>query len=151
MLSFSIVKKKESLSSITIDLTNAGLKFDTTSDTGFPFTLGRLVNINPNQIHASALPGVESISSITLTFNPGAFKNGTSISFGIDRDFIGDGGGNTADYMEGGTFTAMTTRNDLKGVFVNNYGFGYTFLDGFGLIDAARAAQLVTPGTAAQP
>jgi hypothetical protein len=150
-LSFSSVKKKESLSSITIDLTNAGLKFDTTSDTGFPFTLGRLVNINPNQIHASALPGVESISSITLTFNPGAFKNGTSISFGIDRDFIGDGGGNTADYMEGGTFTAMTTRNDLKGVFVNNYGFGYTFLDGFGLIDAARAAQLVTPGTAAQP
>lgn len=151
-LTFNSTKKKESLTSITIDLTNAGLKFDTTIATGFPFTLGHLVGINPGDIRSFAPAGVESISALTIAFTPGAFKNGTSITFGIDRDFIGDGGGNTGDYLEGGVVTATTTINQLRGFFINTYGFGYTFLDGFGLIDAAKAAQLVTPGiTPAQP
>jgi hypothetical protein len=150
-LTFNSVKRRESLLSITIDLTNAGLKFDTTAATGFPVTLGRLVNINRSDIFNFSPPGIESLTTVTLAFTPGAFKNGTSISFGVDRDFIGDGGGNTGDYLEGGVFTATTTVNQLKGVFVNNYGFGFTELDGFGLIDAARGAQLVTPGTTAQP
>ena len=53
--------------------------------------------------------------------------------------------------MEGGVITATTTVNQLRGFFVNTYGFGFTELDGFGLIDATKAAQLVTPGTTAQP
>ena len=145
-LSFASNKKKESLKSITVDLTNAFLKFDTTTDTGFPFTLGKLVGITPGQITVNAPPGTESLSSITLSFPTGAFKSGTSITFGIDRDNIGDGGGNTADYMEFGGFTASTTRNDLRGTFVNKYGFGFTPLDGFGLIDAVNAAQHVPAG-----
>jgi hypothetical protein len=144
-LTYHSVKKKESLLSVTIDLTNAFLKFDTTTTTGFPFTLGRLVNINPNQIRAFAPPNQGSLSSITISFAEGAFTNNTSISFGIDRDFIGDGGGNTGDYMEGGVITASTTTNELKGTFENKYGFGFTFLDGFGLINAQQAAQRVTP------
>src|SRR4029077_10525587 len=150
-LTYSSVKKNESLLSVTIDLTPAVLKCDTTTEHGFPFTLGRLVNITPNQITASAPPGQDPIPSITLTFAPGAFRNGTSITFGIDRDFIGDGGGNTGDYLEGAVITASTTRNQLKGVFVNHYGFGYTSLDGFGLIDAAKAVQLIPVGPTAQP
>lgn len=147
-LSFESNKRKESLKAVTIDLTDAFLKFDTTMATGFPFTFGKLNGISANQISVSAQPEQETISSVTLSFAPGAFKSGTSITFGIDRDFIGDGGGNTGDYLEFGNFTAGTTRNALKGVFVNNYGFGFSPLDGFGLIDAVNAAEHVTPGPA---
>jgi|tagenome__1003787_1003787.scaffolds.fasta_scaffold20987573_5 hypothetical protein len=147
-LTFETAKRKESLSSITIDLTEAFLKFDTTTATGFPFTLGRMVGITPGDISAFIPAQKESISSITLSFRPGAFKNGTSLSFGIDRDFIGDGGGNTGDYLEFGGFTAVTTHNNLKGIFSNNYGFGFSLLDGYGLIDAVKAMQKVQPGPA---
>jgi hypothetical protein len=144
-LTFSSVKRRESLKSITIDLTNADLKFDTTAATGFPLTLGRLVNISPSDIIVSAPPETETLPSITLTFLNGAFRNGTSITFGIDRDFIGDGGGNTGDYLEGGVVSATTNINNLKGVFVNTYGFGFSEADGFGLIDAVQAVQSVNP------
>jgi len=149
-LSFESAKRKESVKSVTINLTDAFLKFDTTVATGFPFTLGKLVGIDQSQISVSAPPEQETLSSITLTFAPGAFKSGVSINFGIDRDNIGDGGGNTGDYMEFGNFTAGTTRNALKGVFVNDYGFGFSPLDGFGLIDAVNAAGHVTPGPVRQ-
>lgn len=145
-LSFSTTKKKETLRSVTINLTDASLKFDTTVATGFPFTLGKLVGITADAISCNAPAETETVNPITLTFAPGSFKNGTSISFGIDRDFIGDGGGNTGDYLEFGDITAITTSNTLKGVFANNYGFGFSELDGFGLIDAVKATQQVTPG-----
>ena len=144
-LTFDSSRRRESLRSITINLTNAFLAFDTTPGTGFPFTLGRLVNIDASQISVDAPANTADIPSITLTFAPGSFKRGTSISFGIDRDFIGEGGGNTGDYLEFGEFFAITTRNNLRGVFFNNYGFGFTDLDGFGLINAVRTAERVTP------
>ena len=68
-----------------------------------------------------------------------------AFSLGIDRDFIGDGGANTGDYMEFGDFTARTTKNDLRGVFFNEYGFGFTDLDGFGLINAVETMNHVSP------
>jgi subtilase family protein len=149
-LRFNSAKRKESLASITIDLTNAFLKFDTTSATGFPFTLGNMVGITAADVGAFIPAQKESISSITLSFRTGAFKNGDSLSFGIDRDFIGDGGGNTGDFIEFGGFTAVTTKNNLKGTFVNNYGFGFSLLDGYGLIDAVKAIQKVQPGPVQQ-
>jgi Subtilase family len=142
-ITYATNKRGETLTSITIDLTNAGLDFDTTIGTGFPLTLGRLVNINPRDVIAVIPPGISGIPSITLFFARGAFTPATSVSFGIDRDFIGDAGGNNGDYLEGGVFTATTTKNNLKGTFVNEYGFGYTIADGFGLIDGQKAAQLV--------
>ena len=148
-LTFDTRKRRESLKSVTIDLTEAFLKFDTTVATGFPLTFGKMVNITPADITVSAPPETESLPSITLTFRPGAFKDGSSLSFGIDRDFIGDGGGNVGDYLEFGEITAVTTKNNLKGFFVNDYGFGFSPVDGFGLIDAVQAAQRVNPGTRA--
>jgi hypothetical protein len=91
----------------------------------------------------SAPPETESIRSVTLTFLRGSFTPESSVSFGIDRDVIGDGAGNAADTLEGGVVFASTTKNDLRGVFVNNYGFGFSFLDGFGLIDAVQAARQI--------
>ncbi|HEY4284553.1 MAG TPA: S8 family serine peptidase [Chthoniobacterales bacterium] len=143
-LTFHSTKKKESLLAISVDLTNAGLNFDTTTiSTGFPLTLGRMTGITPSDITIGAPVDVASVSTIVLAFRPGSFKNGTSLSFGIDRDFIGDAGGNTGDYMEGGEVDAFTTISVLKGTFQNTYGFGFTIADGFGLIDAVQAAQMV--------
>ena len=127
---------------MTLNLSNAFLKFDT-SGSGFPFTLGTLKGISAGSIHANIPVGNPDIPQITVSFTPGAFVAGTSVSFGIDRDYIGDGGGNSADIMEGGQISATTTNASLQGTFVNTYGVGYTVLDGFGLIDAVRAAQAV--------
>lgn len=145
-LTFNTTKRNESLTSITIDLTDAFLKFDSTTATGFPFTLGKLVGLSPSDVVGIIPMEKETIPSITIAFAPGAFRNGDSMTFGIDRDNIGDGGGNTADYMEFGSFTATTTKNNLKGFFTNKYGFGFTVLDGFGLIDAVEATSHVQPG-----
>ena len=148
-LTFNTTKRNESLTSITIDLTDAFLKFDTTTATGFPFTLGKLVGITPSNVGAIIPRETETVSSIILAFTPGSFRNGASMTFGIDRDFIGNGGGNTGDYLEFGGFTAATTKNNLKGFFTNDYGFGFSILDGFGLIDAVRAVGQVQAGPAA--
>ena len=149
-ITFDSTKRGETLSSVTIDINPAGLKFDTTSDTGFPFTLGKLVNISPADITVDVAPGDESVEAITLRFTPGAFTPGTSISFGIDRDFVGDGAGNQGDLLERAVVTASTNRNNLKGSFVNDYGFGFSFADGFGLINAIKAVSEVNPGTLTQ-
>jgi subtilase family protein len=133
----------ETLESIQITLTGAGLKFDSTTKTGYPFTLGKLVNISPDNIHNDVPPQNSNIPSITMTFDPGTFKIGTAISFGIDRDFIGDGDGNSADFLPGASVTAVTTRSTLNGTFFNTFGFGYTIEDGFGFIDAVNAAGFI--------
>jgi len=154
-INFSTVTRGETLNSVEIDLTNAGLKFDTTTATGFPLTLGRLVNIRPSNIIWLAGPPFsppseqfESIPSITLVFARGTFTSATSVSFGIDRDVLGDGGGNNADYLEGAVVSASTSRNVLEGVFANSIGFGFSFTDGFGLIDGQAAAQKIPLGGA---
>ena len=150
-ITFSTTKRKEALTSVTIDLTNAGLKFDTTAATGFPLTLGKLVNISPSDIILNAPANTETVAAVSLTFLHNSFRNGTSVSFGIDRDVIGDGGGNSADLMEGGIISAVTTKNALRGVFRNQTGFGWTQLDGFGLIDGTQAAKAVNgPGVPLQ-
>jgi hypothetical protein len=131
------------LSQLTINLTPAGLKFDSSKASGFPFTLGNLTQITPGNITTNVPANTASIPSITLFFNNNSFKAGTSVSFGIDRDFIGDGGGNGGDLLQGATISAGTSKGSLGGTFVNNFGKGWSFLDGFGLIDAVKAAQAV--------
>lgn len=80
------------LRSVTFDLAPAGLKFDS-SATGFPFALGDLVGIGPEDITSGA---PSNNPSFTIHFQTGAFQSGDSITFGIDRDLLGDGGGNSA-------------------------------------------------------
>jgi hypothetical protein len=133
----------ETLKLVTIDLLGAGLKFDSTTASGFPFTLGKLRNISPSSIHNNVKPETSSIRSITLSFSDGTFGSGASVSFGIDRDYIGDGAGNSADLLPGASVTAQTTKTGFSGTFSNTYGFGYVSVDGFGLIDAVKAASFI--------
>lgn len=142
-ITFEPGKRGEYLKQITIDLSGAGLKFDSTSDTGFPFTLGKLQGINARSITTNIPAEDPDIESITLFFAKKTFMGGTSVSFGIDRDFIGDGGGNAADLMQNARFFATTSKVGLNGTIMNAFGFGFTILDGFGLIDAVTAAQAV--------
>ena len=144
-VTFTPGRNGETLTQLTIDLSQAGLKFDSTSATGFPFTLGNVLGINASSISTNILPQDPNIESITLFFRKGTFTTGTSVSFGIDRDFIGDGGGNGADLMQNAKITATTTKGGLQGTFMNTFGTGYTIVDGFGLIDAVQAAQAVGP------
>jgi hypothetical protein len=136
-------KKEGYLTQLTIDLSGAGLKFDSTSDTGFPFTLGKLQGISASSIRTNVPPEDSDIRSITLFFGKKTFTGATSVSFGIDRDFIGDGGGNGADLMQNAKFFATTNKSGLSGTIENAFGVGYTILDGFGLIDAVKAVQAV--------
>jgi subtilisin family serine protease len=134
----------ETLKQVTIDLTGAGLKFDSTSASGYPFTLGKLKNISAASIHNNVPSQNGNIASITVSFNPGTFGSSTFVCFGIDRDFIGDGGGNSADFLPGANVSAQTTKFNLNnGTFVNALGTGYSILDGFGLIDAVKAASFI--------
>ena len=142
-VTFTPGRTGETLTRLTIDLISAGLKFDSTSDTGFPFTLGDVRGIFPASITANISKQNPNIESITLFFKKGTFNAGTSVSFGIDRDYIGDGGGNGADLMQNGRISASTTRGGLQGTFMNTFGSGYSILDGFGLIDAVQAAAAV--------
>jgi Subtilase family len=134
---------RANLRQLIIDVGHAGLKFDTTTATGFPFTLGRLVNISPASITTNARPGVASFTHLVINFAPGSFTPASSVSFGIDRDFIGDDGGNQADVLAGAEVNAITSQRRLHGTFRNRFGSGYTIVDGFGLIDAVLAAQAV--------
>ena len=143
-ISFTAGRRGRSLREVRIDLGDIGLKFDTTTDTGFPFTLGRLVNISPASITTNARPGDPNLRELVIDFAPGAFTPASSVSFGVDRDFAGDGGGNSADLLQGAIVTSSTgRRGKLSGRFVNEFGTGYSIADGFGLIDAVQAAQAV--------
>jgi subtilisin family serine protease len=151
-INFTAGNRGGTLRQVRIDLQRIGLKFDTTRDNGFPFTLGRLVGISPGSITTNAPRGQggrnnfdeNNFTSLVINFAPGSFTSASSVSFGIDRDFIGDGGGNQADLLEGAPVSAITSlRGQLVGRFVNQFGMGYTIVDGFGLIDAVEAAQAV--------
>jgi hypothetical protein len=128
---------------VIINMKEIDLKFDTTTEHGFPFTLGRLVGISPSSIITNATPGTDGFVKLTISFAPHTFTPGASVSFGIDRDFVGDGGANAADLLQKAKVSARTTRGKLFGAFVNKFGSGYSIADGFGLIDAFTAAQRV--------
>ncbi len=136
-------KSGETLKSVTIDLTNAGLSFDSTTASGFPFALGKLKNITAGQITNNVPVSNPEFFSLTLTFANGAFTGSSSVSFGIDRDFAGSGDGNHADYLSGARISAVTSKGTAQGTFLNQLGTGFSILDGWGFIDAIKAVQQV--------
>ncbi len=133
----------ETLKSVTIDVTNAGLSFDSSSATGFPFQLGSLKNITTSQITNNVPVDNGEFETLTLTFASGAFTGASSVNFGVDRDFVQAGGGNHGDYLSGGQISAVTTKGTGQGTFVNKLGTGFSILDGWGFIDAQKALKQV--------
>jgi Subtilase family len=132
-------------------------------DQGFPFAIGASSRVNPSSVSASfAVPGggtavAGQFRHMTLTFHRGLAR-GAGLQFGVDRDLAVSGIGNTsegngADELGGATFLPQriqvpagmrftATRVDGKkihGVIRNELGYGWTPLDGYGVVDAQRA------------
>ena len=105
------------------------------SGLGFPFTIGS----NPSGVSVSHTLSANK-RVLTLTFG-NTFHPGQSISFGIDRDISAlNAGGNSADLLAGADIKAtINSSTILLGAFANQLGAGFTFADGFGLVDARKA------------
>jgi hypothetical protein len=127
------------LTALTIDLTRTNLNFDPTS-TGFPLTVG---SVSPGVTITSPLPTART-SVLNLTFS--GLSSGLFLNFGIDRDVTGiDAYGNSADSLAGATITATYSSGaTLTSTFTNVIKTGYTVYDGFGLIDAQAATNLLS-------
>ena len=124
----------QTLTTLTIDLTPAGLNFNPSTRTGFPFTVG---TSSPGVTVSAAATGRPK--SLTVTF--GGLTSGNFASFGIEPDIasinqIAD----SADLLARATVTAtLSGGTTLTGTFMNKIGTGYSPNDGFGLIDAVAA------------
>jgi Subtilase family len=132
-------KTGERLNRLVIDLRNTLLVFDDDADTGFPFTVGS----NPQHV---VIVETRSTDKRTLTLDFAAtFQPGDRIAFGIDRDFLAThAGGNSADLLAGANIRAtIDTVKSAVGAFANHIGHGFTFADGFGLVDAQRAVESI--------
>ena len=128
----------QTLNQLIIDLTNTALVFDESSS-GFPFT----VSSNPGGVSISKSLSPDN-RILTLTFGS-TFHPGQTISFGIDRDLSAiSAGGNSADLLAGADIKATVNSSTiLLGAFANQLGTGFTFADGYGLVNAQAAVESV--------
>lgn len=131
---------------------------------GFPFTIGSVsgglgkTSVTP----AYSVPGGgQSVAGqyrhLTLNFRSG-LKSGQGLTFGIDRDLAisGYGGsneGNSADELGGAVFmpqgnwdpqgmtyvAELANGQQITGMFANKLGYGWTPVDGYGMINAEKA------------
>jgi hypothetical protein len=131
----------ETLNQLVIDLTPTLLVFDESMSTGFPFTVGS----KPAGVTVSHTLSPDN-RVLTITFG-NTFHPGQSISFGIDRDYSEvHSGGNSADLLAGADITAtIDSSTTLLGAFANLLGAGFTFVDGYGLVNAQAAVESIVP------
>jgi len=142
---------------------------------GQPFVFGSrsvgLTAADVAAVHSSPAPA-PSVAGMffgaTLNFTPGAFTGGKTLRFGLDRDefrsaFVppaGDSrGGSSADLagsvtklpsgvLAAGGITFSGTLADgstFSGTMANRIGAGWSFLDGWGFVDAQKAVGLPLP------
>jgi Subtilase family len=143
----------ESVDTVIIDGSKAGLVFDTTPKS---FVIGTVNGFNATDVTME--PASSATQAFTLKFKKGAFANGGSISFTIGQNEIGTFkgftqsqfgvGADALDLADGASFTAQVSGNSnqtITGAF-NTGPATHTYQqgDGFGLIDAISAVQTVT-------
>jgi hypothetical protein len=136
---------------------------------GQPFIVGRTDGLTAADVTGTFSlpadpPGVAGQwKQLDMTFLPGSFASGDSLSFGMDRDESdvagpnGAAGGNSADLLGGGVlipsgkfvpggarfFGKFEGGFPFSGEFFNLIGHGYSQLDGFGFINAEAAVKEV--------
>jgi hypothetical protein len=141
----------QSLESLTIDASKGDLIFDTNAHNPVP-AIGTTRGIAPGNI--SFVTGPAS-PLLTLNFKPGKFVSGDSVSFTIDQDnAITRVSGGQSDYLGAGTkFIASfgPTKDTVIGTFQNTIGSGFNRADGFGLVDAQAAVDLIKPAAKPAP
>ena len=142
---------------------------------GLPFTVGpssiglSSANVTATLINPAPAPSVAGqFLGLTLTFTPGSFTSGKTLRFGLDRDeqrsaFSPPNGdsrnGSSADLVGsnvripagttavgGISFTGtLADGSTFSGVLANRIGAGYSFVDGFGFINAQSAVNQPLP------
>jgi hypothetical protein len=137
---------------------------------GQPFVIGRTIGLTAEDVNASFSqpadpPGTAGQwKELDLTFDPGSFRSGDLLSFGVDRDeadgagpVTGAAGGNSADLLGDGVlipsgqivrggatfFGRFEGGNTFRGQFENLIGRGYSPLDGYGFVNAEAAVKAV--------
>ncbi|MGC3991855.1 MAG: hypothetical protein QM796_19605 [Chthoniobacteraceae bacterium] len=127
----------EQLTSLTIDMSTAGLVFDPTKKNGYPFTVGATSGGNVPKVVGTPVYSTDK-STITISFKN--FNPGDTLSFGIDRDVATTKMyGNEADSLAGSTISATVNGVISTGAFANTLSNAYNFKAGYGLIDAQAA------------
>jgi hypothetical protein len=146
----------QSIQSVTIDGSAAGLVFDTTSAS---FIFGTTIGIDTSKVKVS--PVSAATPKFTLTFKPGTFRSGDALSFSSFQNVAGTYPGYTApeygvgsqaeELGSGGTFTvrfAGTPSGEATASILNGSPtFGYSPFDGYGLINAVQAVEQVAPAS----
>ena len=142
---------------------------------GQPFIVGAgsvglsAADVSPVFTNPAPAPSVAGqYYTVTLTFTPGSFTGGKALRFGLDRDEqhsafsppTGDSrNGSSADLagsvtrlpsgaLAAGGITFTGTLSDgstFSGVIANRIGSGWSFLDGFGFINAQSAVAQPLP------
>lgn len=142
---------------------------------GQPFAVGSgsvgltAANVTATPINPAPAPSVTGqFLGVTLTFTPGSFTSGKTLRFGLDRDeqrsafspptgdsrngSSGDLAGSNVRIPAGTTavggirFTGTLADGSIfSGVLANRIGSGYSFLDGFGFINAQNAVNQPLP------
>jgi hypothetical protein len=140
---------------------------------GQPFTVGSASvgltagNVTATLFNPAPAPSVAGqFFGLTLTFAPGTFTGGKALAFGLDRDEhksafnpVDSRNGSSADLaganvrIPAGTtavggikFTGtLADGSTFSGVMANRIGTGYSFVDGFGFINAQNAVNQPLP------
>jgi hypothetical protein len=140
-----IGQDKEYLDSLTISGKKAGLLFDTSSE----LQIGNTVGISPSDVRfaPTVFPG---LPNLVLTFKPGTFKPGDSLSFTLSQNLAKTGNeGNSSDSLKAGATFTGTVKGPVKGPISgsftspNGLGTGYNQPDGFGIIDAVDSVEAI--------
>ncbi len=138
---------------VVIDLTPTQLIFDPSSRLGLPFRVGAFTGIGKKDfagvVGTVTVAGKKLRKTLTVKLKNESFAPGATLEFGVDRDLAEiRGAGNSADLLEG-AIVKVTTLDpngvvaESSGTFTNTKGKGYSPLDGFGLIDAQAALNLL--------
>jgi hypothetical protein len=141
-----IGQNNEYLDSLTINGKKAGLLFDTS---GGAVVIGKTVGISSSDVTfaPTVFPGSPDL---VLTFKPGAFKPGDSLSFTLSQNLAKTGNeGNSPDSLKAGATFTGTVKGVVKGSISGSFlspiglGTGYNQPDGFGVVDAVNAVEAI--------
>ena len=159
------------LNSLTIDLSNVGIHFDTTTaiptDTSTTATATGVVvsafngatapptgGVKPSVVNFSVANGANGTPAV-LTVNFANFLPGATLDFGVGRRNDGSNifgqladpiGGSPQVGTTGATISVTTSAGTFAGSFSNTFGKKWNYKTGYGLIDAQAALATLLAG-----
>ena len=134
-VTFTSATAGQTLMSLTIDATPAGVNFNPSTRTGYPLTIGAV----SSGVTVTSTAPTSKTKTLTLAFS--GFTSGSFLNFGIEPDLtVFNSIADSATMLAGSNVTAVLSGGiTITGKLANVSGTGYNSADGFGLINAAAA------------